>query len=253
MFLDEAMRLEIGVYGDDDFLQQSELFYICSYICADAWYTSKLNSFIKNKRPAVKIIPFSFFRRNAVQVIARDLLGKVLVTCFEGMKTSGRIVETEAYAGVTDRASHAFGGRLTERTRVMYEPGGLSYVYLCYGMHHLCNVVTNDVDVPHAVLIRALEPMDGVDVMQLRTGGRLRETQLCSGPGRLSKALGISTKHTGLALSGALFFLGDDGYIADKSTILATPRIGVDYAGEDAVLPYRFILRGHPCVSGRKS
>jgi DNA-3-methyladenine glycosylase len=200
----------------------------------------------------VKIIPFSFFRRNAVQVIARDLLGKVLVTCFEGMKTSGRIVETEAYAGVTDRASHAFGGRLTERTRVMYEPGGLSYVYLCYGMHHLCNVVTNDVDVPHAVLIRALEPMDGLDVMQRRTSGGLRETQLCSGPGRLSKALGISTQHTGLPLSGDCFFIGDDGYVRDESVILATPRIGVDYAGDDAALPYRFILRGHPCVSGKK-
>lgn len=200
----------------------------------------------------MKIIPFSFFQRDAVQEIARDLLGKVLVTCFEGMKTSGRIVETEAYAGVTDRASHAFGGRLTERTRVMYEPGGLSYVYLCYGMHHLCNVVTNDVDVPHAVLIRALEPMDGVDVMQRRTGGRLRETQLCSGPGRLSKALGISTKHTGLPLSGDYFFIGDDGYVPDESVILATPRIGVDYAGDDAALPYRFILRGHPCVSGKK-
>ena len=200
----------------------------------------------------MKIIPFSFFQRDAVQVIARDLLGKVLVTCFEGMKTSGRIVETEAYAGVTDRASHAFGGRLTERTRVMYAPGGLSYVYLCYGMHHLCNVVTNVVDVPHAVLIRALEPMDGVDVMQRRTGGRLRETQLCSGPGRLSKALGISTQHTGLPLSGDCFFIGDDGYVRDESVILATPRIGVDYAGDDAELPYRFILRGHPCVSGKK-
>lgn len=199
--------------------------------------------------PAAEILTPSFFLSEDVVALARALVGKILTTCLSEGVTTGRIVETEAYAGVTDRASHAYGGRRTSRTDAMYRSGGVSYVYLCYGMHHLTNVVTHREGIPHAVLIRALEPMEGLDIMRARSGGRLTDRLLCSGPGRLSKAMGIRTAHTGMLLDKPAFCILDDGY-RPSYPIVATPRIGVGYAGEDALLPYRFMLEGHPCVSG---
>lgn len=183
--------------------------------------------------------------------VAHALVGKLLTTSLSEGVTTGRIVETEAYAGVTDRASHAYGCRRTDRTEVMYRAGGTAYVYLCYGMHHLTNVVTHREGIPHAVLIRALEPLEGLDIMRARSGGRLPDRLLCSGPGRLSKAMGIRTAHTGMRLDTPAFCIIDDGYMPSRP-IIAMPRIGVDYAGEDARLPYRFLLEGHPSVSGRR-
>lgn len=200
---------------------------------------------------ASKILEPSFFLSEDVVAVARSLVGKLLTTSLSDGVTTGRIVETEAYAGVADRASHAYGGRRTVRTEVMYREGGTAYVYLCYGMHHLTNVVTHREGIPHAVLIRALEPLDGLDIMRARSGGRLPDRQLCSGPGRLSKAMGIRTAHTGMRLDTPAFCILDDGYTPSRS-IVATARIGVDYAGEDARLPYRYILEGHPSVSGRR-
>ena len=200
---------------------------------------------------ASKILHPSFFLSEDVVELARSLLGKVMRTSLSGSVTTGRIVETEAYAGVTDRASHAYGGRRTGRTEVMYRTGGVAYVYLCYGMHHLTNVVTHREGIPHAVLIRALEPMEGLDMMRARSGGRLPDRLLCSGPGRLSKAMGITAAQTGMRLDTTAFCILDDGY-SPCHPIVATPRIGVDYAGGDALLPYRFILEGHPSVSGRR-
>lgn len=181
--------------------------------------------------------------------MARELLGKLLVTDFGG-RCEARIVETEAYAGIDDRASHAFGGRLTGRTRVMYEAGGVAYVYLCYGIHHLFNVVTNVSGMPHAVLVRAAEPLQGMSLMSSRTGKPTDDRRICSGPGRLSQAMGICTDHSGASLTGRSLHILDDGFELDEGSVLATPRIGVDYAGEDARLPYRFIAAGHPCLSG---
>lgn len=201
--------------------------------------------------PTLKILPSSFFLSEDVVQVAQALVGKLLTTCLSDGVTTGRIVETEAYAGVTDRASHAFGGRRTDRTEVMYHAGGVAYVYLCYGMHHLTNVVTHREGIPHAVLIRALEPVEGLDLMRARSGGRLLDRLLCSGPGRLSKAMGIRTVHTGMPLDTNAICILDDGY-RPSQPIVATPRIGVGYAGEDARLPYRFILEGHPSVSGRR-
>ena len=190
-----------------------------------------------------------YLRKNVVQ-IARELIGKILVTHFEGQVTSGRIVETEAYNGIVDQASHAFGGRNTRRTSVMYMPGGTSYVYLCYGIHHLFNVVTNTENEPHAVLVRALEPIAGTDTMLLRTGKKKADYSLTKGPGNVSKALGISTVHTSLSLLGDLIYIEQDpGFQSPE--IVATPRIGVDYAGTDAKLPYRFYLKGNKYVSGK--
>jgi DNA-3-methyladenine glycosylase len=202
-----------------------------------------------------KLVPLdsAFYDRPGVVTVARELLGKVLVTEFDGRRTSGRIVEVEAYNGVGDRASHAWSGRRTRRTEVMYSSGGTAYVYLIYGIHHLFNVVTNRQDVPHAVLIRALDPMDGIPAMLERTGKPQPDYTLTRGPGNLSRALGLLTLHTGMSLLGGDIWIGDDGFRAPRSQIVATPRIGVDYAGEDAALPYRFFIKGNPYVSGPRS
>jgi DNA-3-methyladenine glycosylase len=199
----------------------------------------------------MKKLGYDFYSRPEVLTIARELLGKVLVTKLEGVTTSGRIVETEAYAGVQDRASHAWGGRRTARTEIMYRRGGTAYVYLCYGIHHLFNVVTNQEDIPHAILIRAIEPLSGIGHMLLRAGRQKADHTLGKGPGNVSKVLGISTRHTGLDLTGNEIYIAQDDYSPAADTVMISPRIGVDYAGADALLPYRFSLKGNPYVSGK--
>ncbi len=198
-------------------------------------------------------LPLDFYRQKNVCTVAKALLGKLLITYLDDQLTIGRIVETEAYNGITDKASHAWGNRRTQRTEVMYAAGGVSYVYLCYGIHHLFNVVTNEADVPHAVLVRAVEPVSGVEYMLARTNKRKHDPSLTSGPGKVSKAMGITTADTGTSLLGDHLFLAEDGYPVKTSQILATPRVGVDYAGEDARLPYRFILKNNLYVSGPRS
>ena len=202
--------------------------------------------------PPIKKLDNSFYDRPNVVTIARELLGRILVTEFDGQRTSGRIVETEAYNGVGDRASHAWSGRRTSRTEIMYGRGGSAYVYLIYGIHHLFNVVTNVADTPHAVLIRALEPLEGIPMMLRRTGKATLDHTLTRGPGNLSKALGLHISHTGTSLLGAEIYIGDDGFRPRRADIMTGPRIGVDYAGPDAGLPYRFFLRGNLYVSGRR-
>jgi DNA-3-methyladenine glycosylase len=202
--------------------------------------------------PPIERLESAFYDRPGVVTVARDLLGKVLVTAFDGQLTSGRIVEVEAYNGVVDRASHAWSGRRTKRTEVMFGAGGTAYVYLIYGIHHLFNVVTNRREVPHAVLIRALDPIEGIPVMLKRTNKIALDHTLTRGPGNLARALGLLTLHTGLSLLGDAVWIGDDGYKPRRADIVASPRIGVDYAGEDAALPYRFYLKGNPFVSGPK-
>lgn len=200
----------------------------------------------------MKKLDAGFYERADVVKIARELIGKVLVTQLNGAMTYGRIVETEAYAGAIDRASHAYSNRRTNRTKVMFQAGGTAYVYLCYGIHHLFNVVTNKKEVPHAVLIRAIDPIHGINTMLERTGKRVADYTLTKGPGNVSKALGIFTKHTGLNLLDDDIYIASDDFVPNKKDIIATPRIGVDYAGEDAKLPYRFILKDNPYVSGKK-
>ena len=200
----------------------------------------------------IKKLDNSFYDRPDVVRVARELLGKVLVTELEGGRTSGRIVEVEAYNGVVDRASHAWSGRRTRRTEVMYREGGTAYVYLIYGIHHLFNVVTNKKDIPHAVLVRALEPLEGIPLMLRRTGKVKPDHSLTRGPGNLSRAMGLATLHTGYSLYEGEIYIGDDGHRVRPAEIVATPRIGVDYAGPDALLPYRFFVKGNPYVSGKK-
>lgn len=188
----------------------------------------------------MKRLPHSFYLNADVRQVATDLLGKVLVHRVDGVRTSAIITETEAYAGVHDRASHAFGGRRTARTEVMYATGGTAYVYLCYGIHHLFNVVTHSRDNPHAVLIRGAVPMEGIAVMNERLG---RDAgPLLHGPGVLTKALGIRTEQSGTDLVKGPITIEDHGRIAPAHRITRTPRIGVDYAGPDALLPYRFLI-----------
>lgn len=199
----------------------------------------------------LKKLDYEFYNRTNVVQIARTLIGKILVTRFDGIETSGRIVETEAYNGIVDKASHAWNGRRTNRTEVIFGDAGVAYVYLCYGIHHLFNVVTNVKGTPHAVLIRALEPLNGIDTMLQRTGKKKPDRTLTSGPGNVCKALGITTKNTGTNLFDDLIYIADDGYKISPKNIVTTARIGVDYAGEDALLPYRFILKGSVYVSGK--
>lgn len=198
----------------------------------------------------MKKLAAKFYNRTDVLTIAQELLGKVIVTKFDGVLTTARIVETEAYRGVVDKASHAYGGRRTARTEVMFGMAGNAYVYMCYGIHYLFNIVTNRKDIPEAVLIRAAEPLEGIATMLKRTGKAKADFTLTRGPGNVSKALGIDKAHTGYSLDSEVFYLADDGYVVEK--VVATPRIGVDYAGADALLDYRFYVAGNKYVSGKR-
>ncbi len=176
--------------------------------------------------------------------IARALLGKVLV---HG-DAAGRIVETEAYLGVRDRACHAWGGRRSPRLEPLYGEAGHAYIYLIYGMYHCLNVVTRSPGEPACVLIRALEPLAGTELMASRCSGRLPLRQLCAGPGRLCRALDIDRRLSGVSLMQGDFFLAE-GDPVPEAGILATPRIGVDYAGDDRLRPWRYCVGGSPFVS----
>ena len=194
-------------------------------------------------------LPADFYQREDVLLISRELLGKVLCTNFHGKLTSGIIIETEAYAGVTDKASHAYGGRRTKRTETMYAKGGSAYVYLCYGIHHLFNIVTNKENIPHAVLIRAIQPRDGIKIMLQRRNKKKIDHTLTSGPGSLTRALGITIKNSGTFLMDNLIWLEDQNINYTNQDILATPRVGVQYAGKDTQKPWRFKVEHSPWVS----
>ncbi|MBT8078477.1 MAG: DNA-3-methyladenine glycosylase [Gammaproteobacteria bacterium] len=184
----------------------------------------------------------AFYRRDDVVLISRELLGKVLCTDIDGVVTRAVITETEAYAGHIDRASHAYGGRRTKRTEPMYAEGGIAYVYLCYGIHHLFNVVTSCSDTPHAVLIRAGQPLAGEEIMLQRRKKKAIDKTLLAGPGSLAQAMGITTALTGTSLQDGPIWIEDHGTRVHDEEFSTGPRVGVDYAGEDAALPYRFIL-----------
>lgn len=194
-----------------------------------------------------------FYRRTDVLLVARDLLGKVLVTHLEGRLTSGLITEVEAYRAPDDRACHAWNNRRTKRTEVMFREGGTAYIYLCYGIHHLFNVVTAPEEVAHAILIRAVEPLEGIETMSKRRNTVL-SPRLTTGPGALSQALGLTTVWTGQSLTDpeTPVWIEDRGRLVPDAGIVAGPRIGVDYAGECAAWEWRFWLRDSDFVSRGK-
>ena len=182
-----------------------------------------------------------YFLTDDVLAIARDLLGKHLFTNVGGQLTGGLICEVEAYIGTSDRASHAYGGRRTRRNEMMYHEGGVAYVYLCYGMHHLLNFVTNTDGIPDAILIRGIIPTHGEELMLQRTGKRKVTHDIGIGPGKVSKLLGLTVADNGLSLCGDTLWIEDRKLVVPPKCIKVTSRIGVDYAGEDALLPYRFV------------
>ena len=190
-----------------------------------------------------RTLPAAFYRREDVVQVSRELLGKVLCTRTNGAVTRAVITETEAYAGVGDKASHAYGGRRTRRTEPMYADGGIAYVYLCYGIHHLFNVVSAGAGTPHAILVRAGRPLEGLVLMTKRRGRAATDKTLMAGPGTFSQALGITTKLTGSSLQGGRIWIEDHGIEVDPGRIVTGPRVGVDYAAEDAARPYRFIVQ----------
>lgn len=198
-------------------------------------------------------LPRSFYTRPDVCLIARELLGTILFTRIGSRITAGRIVETEAYEGPGDRASHAFGNRRTVRTEIMFQEGGIAYVYLCYGIHSLFNIVTNRKEIPHAVLIRAIEPLFGIPHMLRRRGKVQPDLSLGSGPGSLSASLGIEySRHSGISLLGKTIWIEQEDPGPGIREIGVGTRIGVGYAGPDALLPYRFFLDRNPWVSRAK-
>ena len=191
----------------------------------------------------------SYYHSPDVVAISKDLLGKYLFTCIDGATTGGYIVETEAYNGIIDKASHAYGNRITPRTSTMFMQGGIAYVYLCYGIHEMFNIVTSVEGQPHAILIRAINPTEGLDIMLHRRKMTMLKSNITAGPGSVAKALGISRAINAFSLEGDTIWLEDRGLTFPDESIASAPRVGVDYAGDDALLPYRFYVKGNPYVS----
>lgn len=199
----------------------------------------------------MKRLAREFYARSDVLEVARDLLGKTLVVPNRsGARVAGIIVETEAYRGPEDKASHAYNGRRTRRTETMYGVGGTAYVYFVYGMYNQFNVVTNVEDVPHAILVRAVEPVEGLNIIRRRRPGRF-EHELTSGPGRLCVAMGIDRKLDKADLLGDRVWI-EEGFTVSRHQIVRGPRIGIDYAEEWAKKPWRFWIRDNPFVSRRQ-
>ncbi len=197
-------------------------------------------------------LPLSFYERDDVVTIAKELLGKVLCTNIGGLYTAGKIVETEAYNGRTDKACHSHIHGKTKRTRIMFGRAGKAYIYLCYGIHHLFNVVTNQEGRADAVLIRGIEPVDGIATILDRRGKTRLDRSAGGGPGIVSQALGITMDLYGTDLLGDLIWIEDRSIPVNEKKIIASPRVGVDYAGEDALLPWRFRIRNNPFTSPAK-
>jgi len=187
-------------------------------------------------------LPLSFYQREDVVQIARDLIGKALFTCIDEQTTGGIILETEAYRGPEDKASHAYNNRLTKRTQVMFENGGIAYVYTCYGIHQLFNVVTNTQNIPHAVLIRAFFPTHGLNTIAKRRKKCIDEPNLATGPGSVTQALGVTKAHNGLSLDRYPLWIEETRFSIPKNLIKASSRIGIAYAKEHALLPWRFFI-----------
>lgn len=196
-----------------------------------------------------KKISLNFYEQSDVLHLSKNLLGKILLTHFNGTHTGGMIVETESYKGAEDKACHAYQNRKTARTEVMFETGGVAYVYLCYGMHHLFNIVTNKKNIPHAILIRAIEPLYGIETMLKRRQKKKIDRSLTAGPGSLTQALGIQCKHSKTSLIGDSIWIEDHGHIFLEKEVIASPRVGVSYAEDHALFPWRFRLKNNSWTS----
>ncbi|ARS39830.1 3-methyladenine DNA glycosylase [Sphingobacteriaceae bacterium GW460-11-11-14-LB5] len=190
-----------------------------------------------------------YYQNEDVVSLAKDLLGKILYTKIDNEITAGIIVETEAYFGIKDKASHAYGGRRTNRTETMYGSGGIAYVYLCYGMHNLFNIVSSKENDPHAVLIRGIQPLVGIDIIEQRRNMSHSKGAISAGPGSAAKALGIDKTFNAKNLTGDEIWIEDHSIQYKDEDIAATPRVGIAYAKEHALLPWRFFVKGNKYVS----
>lgn len=197
-------------------------------------------------------LPLDYFQTDDVLQLSRDLLGKYTYTCVDNQITAGMIVETEAYRAPEDKASHAYNLRKTNRNNVMYNLGGCIYIYMCYGLYSLLNIVSNQSDIPHAILIRAIEPVIGIDIMLQRRGKTSLDKNLTAGPGVLTIALGITKSWNGLLLTGPEIWIEDQNRIIREDEIIASPRVGIAYAQEHVQLPWRFRLKNNPFTSPAK-
>lgn len=198
------------------------------------------------------MLPLTYYQQEDVLELSRMLLGKFIFTRIDGSLTGGMIVETEAYRGPEDKASHAYGMRRTNRNAIMYHEGGCIYVYICYGLYPMLNIVTNRAEIPHAILIRGIEPTIGLETMLERRKKSKIARNITGGPGALAQALGITRKLNGALLTGPEIWIEQRGTEIEDEQILATPRVGIDYAGEDAKLPWRFRIKNHPYTSSAK-
>ncbi|HRW58149.1 MAG TPA: DNA-3-methyladenine glycosylase [Chlamydiales bacterium] len=197
------------------------------------------------------IIPKDFFLNADVHHIAKSLLGCILYTNIDDRITAGIITETESYAGIEDKACHAYGGRKTKRTRPMYEEGGILYIYKCYGLHHLLNIVTHKKEEPYAILIRSIEPLIGIETMLKRRNKQQLDLSLTCGPACVTKALGIGMEHNQIPFKKDLIWIENNKAYTDDE-IISCKRIGIDYAQEFALKPWRYLIKDHPWVSQKK-
>nr|MBC7612466.1 DNA-3-methyladenine glycosylase [Pseudopedobacter sp.] len=193
-------------------------------------------------------LPIRFYLREDTLTIAKELIGKFIYTSINGEITGGMIVETEAYIGPEDRGSHAFEGRRTAKNETMYHAGGVVYMYICYGIHDMLNIVTGLEGSSHAILIRAIEPTIGIQLMQFRRGD-VPLKRLCKGPGSLAKALGLNKSHNQTSLTGNLLWIEDDGLKIKESNIIASSRVGLSCLEPYLSIPWRFTLFSNSFVS----
>ena len=186
-------------------------------------------------------LPVEFYRQADVVSIARQLLGKHIYTCINGELTGGIIVETEAYRGPEDRGSHAYNNKKTPRNEMMYKAGGFAYMYICYGIHDMLNIVTGEEGMSHAALIRAIEPVKRLDIMKSRRGLVGNDIRLCQGPGALAKSLGLTKFHNGTDLQGNLLWLTEEVVTYTEDQVVAAPRVGMNFEGPYKIIPWRFL------------
>lgn len=194
-------------------------------------------------------LPLTFYQQEDVVSVASQLLGKYVYSQIDGKITGGIIVETEAYRGPDDRGSHAYDDKKTARNQMMYQAGGLAYMYICYGIHDMLNIVTGAEGMSHAVLIRALQPQTGLGEMRIRRNIFDEDKRLCQGPGALTKALGLIKLHNGYDLQGDVIWLEDKGLTYNENDIIASPRVGMNFDGPYKTIPWRFYVKGNQFVS----
>lgn len=194
-------------------------------------------------------LPQSYFLNEDVVFLARDLVGKYLFVNTEETLTGGIIVETEAYRGPDDVGAHAYNHRRTSRNDIMYSDGGVVYMYICYGIHDMLNIVTAPENIPHAILIRAIQPTEGLAIMRERRKVRNEDTRLCRGPGALAKALALKKIHNGISLQENEIWIEDRGLKYADEDVVAGPRIGLNISEPYKSIPWRFYVKGDPHVS----